>query len=112
MKTIHFSRYLPETELITCQQLMSRIALKITSNVITPQKAHPRHLRHVSVQYENNPANAFRDIVREMEVHEHPPSKKLVKDHYPKKAHPYPLRETCVYNINNPANGFRDIVRK
>ena len=41
-----------------------KIKGKSRSKVLNPQKAHLHPLRDVCMQYENSPANAFRDIVR------------------------------------------------
>ena len=63
-----FARYHPETELIIRNQLKSTIASKSKGkNYVkgqNPQKAHLHPLRDVCMQYESNPANGFKDIVR------------------------------------------------
>ena len=73
------------------------------------------------MQYENNPANVFQDIVRKLNYH--PPSikvnngikiegEKLGQSHNPQKAHLHPLRHVSVQYENNPASALRDIDRK
>ena len=73
------------------------------------------------MQYENNPANVFRDIVQKLNYH--PQSIKVInrlkirgktlgQRSSPQKAHLQPLKDVCMQYKSNPANGFRDIVRK
>ena len=67
-----FARYRPKSELIIRNQLKSIIATKSKDkNQVkghTPQKAHLHPLRDLCVQYENNPGNALRDIVRKLNL--------------------------------------------
>ena len=61
-----FPRYCLETEFIIVNQVNNRLKIKVKKlfKVHNSQKAQLHPLRDVCMQYENNPANAFRDIVR------------------------------------------------
>ena len=78
------------------------------------------------MQYENNPANGFRDIVRKRNTDAQPDmvmtispvptswagDKNEVKGHNPQKAHLHPLMDVCVQYENNPASALQDIILK